>query len=124
LEHSDEPIHIAPAFHPLAFCGLGGPSRHVPNRGSEAGTIALSDWPYCVFAVIDAGHGFALIQRSSRMWIFDEVDPVLGRVDRTGVQTVHLDGLITAGDMIVIVEEVGVDLRFAQKAFYRRCKIQ
>lgn len=118
------PSILVPALTCLAFASADETPRYEPDLEAKSGTIALSDWPFCDFFVIDTGHGFALVQWASGMWIFDEADPVLGRVDRTGVQTIHVDGLITAGDMTVNVEEVGVDLRLAQRAFYRRCKIR
>lgn len=94
-----------------------------PDLKRSTGEIALADWPSCNFFIIHSPHGFAPVTWPSGMWFFDEGDLVYGALDQSGIRLLHTAGTVMTGEMTVEIEEVGADLRRAQRAFYKRCKL-
>jgi hypothetical protein len=86
------------------------------------GEVALDDWPFCDFLVVHTDRGFSLVTWQSGLWTFGEGDRVYGPVQHSGPQTILIAGPVLSGEMMVDVEEVGVDLQHAQSSFYTRCK--
>jgi hypothetical protein len=95
-----------------------------PDLTRSTGQIALADWPFCDFFIIHTSDGFALVTWQRGMWFFEEGDVVYGALDQSGVRSLHVAGHVMSGEVTVGLEEVGTDLRRAQKAFYKRCKIE
>jgi hypothetical protein len=106
----------------LFLLGGAGASPLEPDLTHTTGVIALADWPFCDFLVIKTHEGFVLAMWKSGMWFFEEGVAIHGSLDQVGAHTIHETGSIMSGEMTVEIEEVAVDLRQAQKAYYRRCK--
>jgi hypothetical protein len=119
-------MSIAPIIGAAVCLVLAGEMEPVPPEPDltrSTGAVALADWPFCNFLVLQTPKGFALAMWKSGIWFFEETDVVHGSLDGIGAHTIHVTGSVMSGEMTVDIEEAGTDLRSAQKAYYKRCKI-
>ena len=85
------------------------------------GEVALDDWPFCDVFVIRSGDDFSLARWRSGMWFWGEADTIFGQAYRAGLQVLFLAGAVMSGEMTVLIEETGLDLRRAQDTYRARC---
>jgi len=110
-----------------ATSALAGHARELSRPEPIEGEIALTDTPFCGSFVVETDQGFSLLRWRGEMEIFAEGDRVRGPLHTTGLQRIEhvLEPRLLAavGPLFTIVQidDWGVDLHRAQRAYHDQC---